>query len=287
MKVVLFCGGFGTRMREYSDIIPKPMVEIGYRPVLWNLMKYYAYYGHTDFIICLGYRGDVIKNYFLNYNECLSNDFVLSNGGKNIRLNNTDISNWTISFVDTGLQANIGQRLMAVERYLDGEDVFMANYADGLTNLPLPQYLDNFFQQDKTASFLCVQPSQSFHIVSVGKNKLVTDIRPVKQTDIWINGGFFVFKKEIFDYIQEGEELVHEPFHRLIDKNELIAYRYNGFFACMDTFKEKQLFDDMYARGETPWAVWKSNGNLSEIATTNNHQEVAWPESSAEPVCSR
>jgi glucose-1-phosphate cytidylyltransferase len=268
MKVVLFCGGLGTRMREYSENIPKPMVTIGYRPILWNLMKYYAHYGHKEFILCLGYKGDLIKEYFLNYNECLSNDFVLKNGGKEVQLYNSDIADWTISFVDTGLQSNIGQRLKAVERYVKDDEVFLANYADGLTDLPLPTYLDYFRQQNKIASFLCVQPSQSFHVVSIGETNLVTDISPIRKTDLWINGGFFIFKREIFNYIFEGEELVYQPFQRLIEKKELIAYRYTGFFGCMDTFKEKQQFDDMYSRGETPWEIWKTSpiqGNKSVI----------------------
>ncbi|MDD1444437.1 glucose-1-phosphate cytidylyltransferase, partial [Dolichospermum sp. ST_sed3] len=173
MKVVLFCGGLGSRLKEYSETIPKPMVDIGYRPIMWHLMRYYAHFGHKDFILCLGNRSEVIKNYFLNYNECLSNDFVLKNGGREVLLVNNDIEEWTITFADTGLQSNIGQRLKAVKKYLDGEDEFMANYADGLTDLYLPDYIENFHQQDKVASFLCVQPSQSFHVVTVGEDELV------------------------------------------------------------------------------------------------------------------
>jgi glucose-1-phosphate cytidylyltransferase len=258
MKVVLFCGGLGTRLKEYSETIPKPMVEIGYRPLMWHLMRYYAHYGYNDFILCLGHKGDIIKKYFLDYSECLSNDFVLTKGGREVQLFNNDIEDWTISFVDTGLQSNIGQRLLAVKEHLAGEEVFMANYADGLTDLDLNTYLNNFYHQDKIASFLCVKPSQSFHLVSLGENCNVTDIVPVSVSDIWINGGFFVFKQDIFDFIQEGEELVGEPFKRLIAKEEIIAYKHNGFWACVDTFKEKRLFDDLYARGETPWEVWES-----------------------------
>src|SRR5215210_4763777 len=138
MKVVLFCGGLGLRLRDYSDSIPKPMVNIGYRPILWHVMKYYAHFGHKDFILCLGYKADAIKNYFLTYDECISNNFVLSNGGKNLRLLHSDIQDWNITFVDTGLTANIGQRLKAVEPYLEQETMFLANYSDGLTDLPLP-----------------------------------------------------------------------------------------------------------------------------------------------------
>jgi glucose-1-phosphate cytidylyltransferase len=258
MKVVLFCGGMGTRLREYSETTPKPMVDIGYRPIIWHLMRYYAHFGHKDFILCLGYKGDYVKNYFLNYNECLSNDFTLSNGGKNINLHGSDIEDWTISFVDTGLNSNIGERLMAVKSYLAGEEVFLANYADGLSDLDLDLYLDHFYNHGKIASFLAVQPSQSFHVVSFDEGALIDNIQPVGCSDLWINGGFFAFKQEIFDYIQNHEELVGKPFQRLIQRKQLIAYRNPGFWACMDTLKEKLLFDDMYTAGKTPWAVWNS-----------------------------
>jgi glucose-1-phosphate cytidylyltransferase len=257
MKVVLFCGGLGTRLREYSETIPKPMANIGYRPILWHLMKYYAHFGHTEFVLCLGYRGDLIKQYFLDYNECLSNDFELSGGGKHVTLYGRDIDQWKITFADTGLHSNIGQRLKAVQRYLGDGPAFLANYSDGLSDLPLTEYLGHFHRQDKIASFLCVRPSQSFHAVSLGDNSLVRDIRHVGGSNLWINGGFFAFKREIFDYLKEGEELVEEPFQRLIHLEQLTAYRYHGFWACMDTLKDKQAFDDMNARGETQWTVWK------------------------------
>ncbi len=247
------------RLREYSETLPKPMVEIGYRPIIWHLMRYYAHFGHKEFILCLGYRGDLIKKYFLNYAEWLSNDFVLSNGGKDVSLYNSDIGDWTISFIDTGLQSNIGQRLKAVEQYLEGEATFMANYSDGLTNLYLPDYIDHFYKHDKVASFLCVHPSQSFHVVTRENDGLVKSIAPVGQSDLRVNGGFFIFKKEIFEYMQEGEELVMEPFQRLISMKELVAYPYDGFWAGMDTFKEKQMFDDLYARGKSPWTVWANS----------------------------
>ena len=261
MKVVLFCGGLGTRLREYSETIPKPMVEIGYRPIMWHLMRYYAHFGHKEFILCLGYRGDVIKNYFLNYNECLSNDFIMSQGGKKIELFNNDIEDWTISFVDTGLSSNVGERLMAVRDLLDGEPYFMANYADGLTDLNLDVYLENFYKNDKVASFLSVRPSQSFHLVEMVNECHVSRIVPVQESNIWINGGFFVFKNEIFDYMREGEELVLEPFQRLIEADELIGYKNENFWACMDTFKEKKMFDDMNEQGVMPWAVWNGSGS--------------------------
>jgi glucose-1-phosphate cytidylyltransferase len=257
MKVVLFCGGLGTRLGNGAEGVPKPMVKIGYRPVLWHIMKYYAHYGHHEFILCLGYRADLIKEYFINYNEYLSNDFTLSNGGKTIVLENADIRDWRITFVDTGLRANIGQRLKAVEKYLQGEEMFLANYADGLTNLPLPDMIDFFAKSGKIGSFVCVKPSQTFHIVSLGDQDIVQDIRYVKDTNITINGGYFIFRKEIFEYIKNGEELVQQPFRRLIQERQLIGYRYEHFW-CMDTFKEQQELTDMYNQGHAPWEVWKS-----------------------------
>ena len=258
MKVVLFCGGLGTRLREYTGEIPKPMVKIGYRPILWHLMKYYAHYGHSEFILCLGYGGDVIKQYFLNYNECLSNDFQLSRGGKDVALFSSDIEGWRITFADTGLNANLGQRLQAVQRYLGDDPVFLANYSDGLSDLPLPEYLDYFHRQDRIGSFVSVRPNSSFHVAEMAGDGSVQDIRHVRDTGLLVNGGFFAFKREIFDYIKDGEELVEEPFQRLIRNQQLTAYRHDGFWACMDTFKDKRAFDDMNAQGDMPWQVWRA-----------------------------
>jgi glucose-1-phosphate cytidylyltransferase len=261
MKVVLFCGGLGMRLREYDENIPKPMVHIGFRPLMWHVMKYYAHFGHKDFILCLGYRSDAIKSYFLNYNECVSNDFVLSNGGKQVDIYNSDIQDWKITFADTGPNSNIGQRLKAVERYLEGEEVFLANYSDNLTDFPLPKLIDHFRQNNKVAAMLCVKPNMSCHYVSVNGRGVVEEVRDMDQTNIRINGGYFVFKKEIFDYIRPGEELVHEPFQKLIAEGQLIGYPYDGFWKAMDTFKDKQQLDEMYSKGHAPWELWKAHAN--------------------------
>jgi len=261
MKVVLFCGGMGTRLRALGDDVPKPMVPIGVRPILWHIMKYYAHYGHNEFILCLGYKADKIKEYFLNYNEYISNNFTLSMGGKEIQLEKSDIGDWRITFVDTGLTSRVGQRLKAVEKYLGGEEIFLANYADGLTDLPLDDLIRYFKNSGKIGCFICVKPSQTFHVVSMCEDGLVSDIRYVRGTDILINGGFFAFRREIFDYIRPGEELVEEPFQRLIRDGQLIGYKHDRFW-CMDTFKEQQELTDMASRGEAPWEVWK-NGDRS------------------------
>jgi glucose-1-phosphate cytidylyltransferase len=258
MKVVLFCGGLGLRLRDYADHVPKPMVPIGYRPVLWHVMKYYAHFGHRDFVLCLGYKGDLIKQYFLNYSECLSNDFVLSKGGKQLDLANSDIHDWTITFADTGLRSNIGQRLQAVKKYLKEDEIFLANYSDGLTDLYLPSYLDFAHKIDKVATFLSVKPNLSYHAAKTNADGLVTAIEEVKQSGLRINAGFFILKGDIFRYMQPGDELVVEPFQRLIRERQLAAYEYDGFFAAMDTFKDKQQLDDLYEGGQPPWEVWRA-----------------------------
>jgi glucose-1-phosphate cytidylyltransferase len=255
MKVVLFCGGAGMRLRGYADDIPKPMVTIGTRPILWHLMKYYAHFGHKDFIVCLGHKGDCIKDYFLHYDESVSNDFVWSDGGKDIQLLNRDIDGWTITFVETGVNANIGERLKAVEPYLRGEEVFLANYGDGLSDLPLPAMVHGFQCSKAIASLVLVQPTASFDIVQADPGGQVREICPLTRSDIWINGGFFVMRREIFGYLRPGEELVREPFQRLIGEQALLAYKYTGFWQCMDTFKDKQCLEEMN-QASAPWKVW-------------------------------
>jgi glucose-1-phosphate cytidylyltransferase len=258
MKVVLFCGGMGMRLRDYSENVPKPMISIGYRPILWHIMKYYAHFGHKEFILCLGYRADTIKDYFLQYSECVSNDFTLLSGGKAVKLYNSDIHDWNITFVDTGVTSNIGQRLVAVQKYLEDDEIFLANYSDGLTDMSLPEFIDMFERSGKIASFLAVKPNLSYHAVTLGPEGVVTDIQAIANTDFRINGGYFVLRQEIFEHIHEGEELVVEPFQRLIARKQLLAYPYQGFFATMDTFKDKMQLDELYAKGRAPWEVWKS-----------------------------
>jgi glucose-1-phosphate cytidylyltransferase len=256
MKVVLFCGGLGTRLRTSAEDVPKPMVTIGYQPVLWHVMKYYAYFGHTDFVLCLGYRGDAIKHFFLNYNEAFANDFVLSEGGRRITLLKSDIDDWNITFVDTGLNSSIGERLMQVERHV-GNETFLATYADGLTDLWLPDYLEFFERRDAVASFLAVHSPQSFHSVTVGADGHVERIRPINDADVWINGGYFVFRPEIFSYLRPGEDLVDEAFGRLMVENKLVAYNYEGFWHAMDTFRDRQILETMQREDRASWQLWQ------------------------------
>ena len=248
------------RLREYSEKIPKPMVPLGYRPILWNIMRYYAYFGHKDFILCLGHKADIIKKYFVEYDETISNDFVYTQGGKNIEMLNTDINDWRITFVDTGINANIGMRLMQVKEHLQDEEMFLANYSDGLSDLDLNAMIDWFaVQKDKAASFVAYQPSQSFHVVTREDSGLVKSISHIGTSGLFINTGYFVLRKEIFDYLEWGDELVNEPFQRLIEKQKLVCWEHKGFWASMDTYKDKQKLDEAYSKGTAPWEVWQKN----------------------------
>jgi glucose-1-phosphate cytidylyltransferase len=263
VKVVLFCGGLGLRLRDHSERLPKPMVRIGYRPILWHVMKYYAHFGHKDFILCLGYKADVVKEYFLTYNEALSNDFVLTGNGDDgkassrVELLGSDIHDWRITFADTGMHSNIGERLKAVQSYVGNDDVFLANYGDVLTDVHLPGLIDDFMRRDAVAAFVAVKPTYTFHVVNTQEDGTVERIDDVNSADIWINGGYMILRKEIFDYIGEGEELVQEPFQRLIKQDLLVGYRYEGFWAPMDTLKDLQHLESLYETGRPAWALWQ------------------------------
>jgi glucose-1-phosphate cytidylyltransferase len=240
-------------MREASQTLPKPMVPLGTRPILWHIMKYYSSFGCSEFVICLGYRGEMIKEYFLGYNEALSNDFVLRDGGKTIEVLSTDAHDWEITFVDTGLNTPIGERLLRVRPYLDDDDVFLATYGDGLTDAPLQDTIDTLVESDKTALFLCVRPTHQFHLVSFGAEGNVDGLRDAAAANLWINGGFFVLRREIFDYLQPGDDLVGDALARLIAEDRVLAYPYEGFWAPMDTLKDKQTLELLLDSGDPPW----------------------------------
>ncbi len=262
MKVVLFCGGQGLRMRGavgdgHGADLPKPMVPLGTRPILWHLMKYYAHFGHTDFILCLGYKGATIKEFFAGYQEWISNDFVLTGGGARLELLKRDMDDWRITLLDTGLDANIGERLLAVRPFLRDEDVFLANYSDGLTDCPLPAITGRLMQTDAVAACMIARPNISLHLVSHDRDGRVTGVLDAEQADAWINAGFFAFRSTIFDYMRPGEELVLEPFRRLIAARKLVAFPYTGFWRCCDTFKDLQTLEGLLAHGPAPWELWR------------------------------
>ena len=256
MKVVIFCGGFGVRMGEETRRIPKPMIEIGGKPILWHIMRYYAMWGHDDFIICLGYKGEVVKQFFLSYNGALLNDFVLDHdaaSGTKVELLSRDLDKWRITFVDTGMNATIGERLKAVAPFIGDDDTFLATYGDGLTDAPLTQVTQAFRDSGKKALFLSVRPQYNAHIVTADADGNVLAVEDLSRSDVRINGGFFVFKREVLDLIEPGDELVEETFARLIAERELIAYPYDGFFQAMDTIKDRQSLENLHESGEAPW----------------------------------
>lgn len=253
MKVVLFCGGLGTRIRDYSESIPKPMVPIGHHPILWHVMQYYSHYGHRDFVLCLGYKANVIKEYFLNYKQTTNSDCVISDFGRKVEILGELPPDWRVTLVDTGIWRNIGERLVAVRHLVENEEIFLANYSDGLTDAPLADMINCFTKSDKVACFIAIHPPINFHLAEFDDRGAVKRLRSSQQSDIWINGGYFIFRKEIFDYIRDGEELVLEPFSRLIEDGRLMGYKYEGYWRAMDTLRDRQVLEEMVERGEMPW----------------------------------
>jgi glucose-1-phosphate cytidylyltransferase len=256
VKVVLFCGGFGMRMRDGVSSGPKPMAMVGQRPLLWHVMRYYAHFGHTDFVLCLGYGASYVKDFFLNYDETRSNDFVLENGARDVTLFSTDISDWRITFVDTGLTSPIGERLRRVRRFVEGEPMFMANYADVLTDAPLPDMISRFEASSAVAGLLAVPLQSSHHVVDIGDDGLITRVTPMRNLRQWENGGYFVLRPEIFDYLHEGEDLVEDALMRLVSQGRVLAYSYKGYWTPADTVKERVQLEEMYDRGHCPWMIW-------------------------------
>jgi glucose-1-phosphate cytidylyltransferase len=233
VKVVLFCGGLGTRLREFSPTIPKPLVPIGDHPIVWHLMRYYAHFGHDEFILCLGHGAELIRGYFREQDP-----------------------GWRITYVDTGADATVGERLRSVSAHVAGDELFLANYSDGLSDLALDRYVEEFRSSNAFAGLLRVRPSQTFHTVGVDRDGVVTDIRAARHADVWINGGFFVFRPDVFEFLHEGEDLVDEPFRRLTEVGRLRAHTHDGFWAAMDTLHDKVAFDEADASGSAPWKVW-------------------------------
>jgi glucose-1-phosphate cytidylyltransferase len=206
-------------------------------------MRYYAHYGHTDFILCLGHRAGMIEEY-------VRRELLFGQAGENG-------GRWKITFVDTGEDATIAERLLAVRDYVGDDELFLANYGDNLTDAPLPSVVSNLVERDKVATFLCVRPNYTFNVVTTGEGGLVHEIHDVAQTGIWINGGYFVFRNSIFDYVRPGDELVEEPFRRLIAEDQLLAYPYEGFWAPMDTLKDRERLEALVGATAGPWSVWE------------------------------
>jgi len=237
VNVVLSCGGQGLRMRAASEVAPKPMILVGGRPNLWHVMQYYAYFGHREFMICVGYKGEVIEDFFPTYEE-------------------EDARDWDISFVDTGTHASVGERLGAVRDRLAGEERFLANYGDVVTDAHLPTLIERAMAAGATASFLCVRPNYSFHVVSADVDGQVSSITDALRSDIWINGGYFILRADFLEHLRPGEEIIEEPFQRAVRADQVQAQRHEGFWAPMDTLKDNQWLERLHETGRTPWRVW-------------------------------
>lgn len=260
MKVVILCGGYGTRIRDVSDNIPKPMITIGSFPILWHIMKYYAYWGHREFVLCLGYKGHVIKEFFLNY-EANTNDFTITLGNnKSVEYHNEHTeSNWKITLAETGLNSMTGARVKRVKKYLNGEDNFMLTYGDGVGNVDLEKLLQFHLSHKKIITITGVRPPGRFGELVNDSNGIVKEFNEKPQTSEGrISGGFFVCRKEIFDYLNNREDLVleQEPMRKLVSERQMVVYEHDGFWQPMDTYRDYVFLNELYEKGKAPWMIW-------------------------------
>ena len=257
MKVVILCGGFGTRLREETEVRPKPMVEIGGKPILWHIMKTFAHYGYDDFILSLGYKGEVIKNYFLNY-EQLNNDFSIELGsGKTQIHNNHDETGWKVTLVNTGLNAMTGARVKRVEKYIEG-DCFMLTYGDGVTDMDINALVDFHRSRNKIGTVTGVAPPSHYGELDISGDNVVSFQEKPAGRDSFISGGYFVFNREIFDYLSADDHCVleREPVENLSHDGQLSVYAYKGFWQCMDTYRDYMFLNELWDQGRAQWKVW-------------------------------
>jgi glucose-1-phosphate cytidylyltransferase len=257
MKVVILCGGQGARLREETEYKPKPMVEIGGHPILWHIMKLYSAYGFKEFVLCLGYKGEVIKDYFYHY-KTRNNDFTIElNSGKINTHKKDNDSDWTITLVDTGVSAMTGARVKRVEKYIEG-DKFILTYGDGVGDIDINKLLEFHEAHGKIGTLTGVSPPSRFGELSVDGNEVTSFREKPKELDGIINGGFFVFNRKFFDYLSDNDGcyLEREPLANLADDNELNVYRHSGFWQCMDTYRDLQYLTELWKNGEAPWKVW-------------------------------
>lgn len=258
MKVVILCGGFGTRLREETEYRPKPMVEIGGYPILWHIMKCFAHHGFQDFVLCLGYRGEQIKKYFLNY-QAMNNDFTLSlgRGDEIIYHDEHDEFDFRVTLADTGLRTMTGGRIKRIQRYIEG-DQFMVTYGDGLADVNVSSLLEFHRAHGRLATLTTVRPLSRYGVLDLQDESRVAGFAEKPQVDGWINAGFFVFSTKVFDYLS-GDSCVleREPLERLAGEGQLSAFRHEGFFYAMDTYREYQYLNKLWASGPAPWRVWR------------------------------
>ena len=258
-KVVILCGGLGTRLREETEYRPKPMVEIGGKPVLWHVMKLFAHHGMTEFVLCAGYRGQMIKDYFLNY-EARNSDLTITLGDHaSVRFHGTHLeTGWEVTVADTGELTQTGGRVKRVEHYLDA-DTFVVTYGDGLANVDLTALLAHHQAHGKLATVTTTRPLSRFGIVDLETDATVARFREKPQADDWVSSGFFVFQREFLAELDPDCILEREPLERLAAAGELVAYQHDGFWQPMDTYREFQMLNEMWETGKAPWVVWEDD----------------------------
>lgn len=256
MKTVILCGGRGTRLGEHGSTVPKALIEIGGKPVIWHLLKFYSQFGFNDFILCLGFLGDKIKRYFIEH-QWLDADFILETGEDNsLHLLQNKKENWRITFAETGLDTNTGGRLFKVKKYLEAEKSFCVTYGDGLSDVNLEKLVSFHQSHERIATLMAVHPFLNFGLLTLEDENFVADFQEKPKMREWINGGFFVFNKEIFDYLEENSVLEREPFERLAKEKQMLAFKHTGFWKCMDTFKDNLEFNQLWKEGKADWKVW-------------------------------
>jgi len=258
MKVVILAGGFGTRISEESDLKPKPMIEIGGKPILWHIMKIYSHYGFNDFIICCGYKGYVIKDYFHHY-YLHQTDITIDLRKNEIEYHDSSSEPWRVTLVDTGLNTMTGGRIKRIQRFV-GDEPFMLTYGDGVSDVNIRSLLEFHKQNKRLATLTAVQPSGKFGALSIdNKNAVIQFQEKPKGDGAWINGGFFVCEPGIFDYIRSGDETIWErqPLEDLSSDGQLGAYKHEGFWHPMDTLRDKNELERLWASGNAPWKVWQ------------------------------
>lgn len=255
MKAVILCGGLGTRLREQTEFRPKPMVEVGGKPILWHIMKTFAHHGITEFVVCIGYKGEVIKEYFLDY-EARNNDFTITLGrSHDLEFHDQHLeSDWRVTVADTGYDTQTGGRVKRVQRYV-GDERFMVTYGDGVADVDIGKLLAFHESHGKAATLTSVRPLSRFGVLDLEDGGTVTDFREKPQVDGWVNAGYFVFEPSVFDYIGDDSVLEQAPLEALAKDSELMAYRHDGFWQPMDTYRESKLLNDLWDTG-APWKVW-------------------------------
>ena len=255
MKVIILCGGKGTRLREETEYRPKPMVEIGGRPIIWHIMKHYSYYGHKDFILCMGYKQSYIRDYFLNYHY-MNNDVTCNLATNDLTVHNNHKEDWTVTLVDTGLETPKGGRMLQIRKYLDEGEDFLMTYGDGVSNININTSIEHHKKSGALATFSGVHPISRFATVEMDAQGKIIDWDEKKQLEGYINGGFYIINEKALDFIDGEVEFEEQPMKDMAQAGKVSMYKHDGFWQCMDTYRDYQILENLYQKRKAPWIVW-------------------------------